>query len=128
MKSPRNIIIAILVFAGLISGVLWWTWGRTPFDPAAWKRADLIDNFRTVRSAMVDDLLRRYDFRGWTRQQVEELLGPPEQGEPKDSGFPQFDSIYLLGLERQGSFSLDDEALGFKFDDEKVVKFGLAVN
>jgi hypothetical protein len=39
------------------------------------------------------------------------------------------DIIYILGLERAGAYSLDDEALGFKFDKAgKVVKFRTSVN
>jgi hypothetical protein len=44
-------------------------------------------------------------------------------------GFPQWDAVYILGLERAGAFSLDDEALGFKFDTtDKVISYGLSVN
>jgi hypothetical protein len=77
---------------------------------------------------MVYDLLERHDFTGWSRAEVIELLGPgtvPRAG----SGFEQWDMIYFLGLERAGSYSLDDEALGFKFDKAgRVVKFGTSVN
>jgi hypothetical protein len=55
-------------------------------------------------------------------------LGPPEPRYGKECGFPQFDRIYILGTKRAGSFSLDDEALGFEFDDGKVVAFGVSVN
>jgi outer membrane protein assembly factor BamE (lipoprotein component of BamABCDE complex) len=75
---------------------------------------------------MIEDLLRRHRFDGWTRQQVVELLGQPTG---KWSGFEQWDMIYVLGLERGGAFSLDDEALGFKFDTrDRVMKYGLSVN
>jgi hypothetical protein len=75
---------------------------------------------------MIDDLLRNTNFQGWTQQQVEGLLGKPD---PWSSSFSQFDIIYILGMERAGAFSLDDEALGFKFDaNGRVVKFGCSVN
>lgn len=75
---------------------------------------------------MIKDLLRRYKFTGWTRQQVVELLGRPTE---KWSGFQQWDMIYVLGMERAGSLSLDDEALAFKFDaNARVVKYGLSAN
>ena len=78
---------------------------------------------------MIEDLLRKYDFHGWTRQQVEQLLGAPESRSAKECGFPQFDTIYVLGLERGGAFSLDDEALGFTFDEDgRVATFGVSVN
>ena len=33
--------------------------------------------FTGIRLKMVDDLLSRYDFHGWSRQEVEALLGEP---------------------------------------------------
>ncbi len=75
---------------------------------------------------MIEDLLGSYKFDGWTRQQVVDLLGQPNGNW---SGFEQWDMIYLLGLERGGAFSLDDEALVFKFDSTgRVVKYRLSVN
>ena len=97
-----------------------------PFASVGWIQAAPIANHRTVRSQMIDDLLRRYKFTGWTRQQLIALLGPPTT---KASGFDQWDIVYVLGLERSGSLSLDDEALGFKFDSaDRVSNYGLSVN
>lgn len=77
---------------------------------------------------MIEDLLQRYEFDGWTRQQVHDLLGKPAPT-VKGTGFEQWDMIYVLGLERSGPFSLDDEALGFEFDStNRVTKYGLSVN
>src|SRR5882724_2579155 len=102
---------------------------RIPFEASAWKRATVIEQHRTVRSQMIDDLLRHHKFSGWTRQQVVELLGEPTPGEPAKMGFPQWDIVYILGLERAGSYSLDDEALGFKFDAQgRVSKYGVTPN
>jgi hypothetical protein len=104
---------------------------QVPFQAAAWNSADpghanKQEDFRTARSHMIKDLLRRYKFTGWTRQQVVELLGQPTE---KWSGFQQWDMIYVLGMERAGSLSLDDEALGFKFDaNARVAKHGLSVS
>jgi len=124
------------MLAGLVA-ILWWFYdGRyqvwqVGFDPVAWKQADLKtttqrDGYRTVRSRMIKDLLRHHRFDGWTRQQVVELLGEPTG---KWSGFEQWDMIYVLGLERGGAFSLDEEALGFKFDArDRVIKYGQSVN
>jgi hypothetical protein len=132
---PRlaNAVPTILLIG--VAGWLWWNWfgqdhvSQIRFDPVAWRRADPIDNYRTVRSQMIDDLLHRHNFRGWTRKEVADLLGPPEPGEGKKCGFPQFEVIYVLGLERGGPFSLDDEALGFVFDvEDKVSRFGVSVN
>jgi len=53
---------------------------------------------------MIEDLLKRYKFDGWTREQVVDLLGQPN--DPGDS-FDQWDIVYVLGLQRGGAFSLD---------------------
>ena len=130
------VLLALIVLSATI-GWIWWDWSgrhhvwQTDFDASAWKRADPLtvgasDNYRTARSHMIEDLLARHDFRGWPRQQVVDLLGEPTR---KWFGFEQWDVIYVLGLERNGAFSLDDEALGFNFDDaERVVDYGLSVN
>ncbi len=104
---------------------------QIPFDSIAWKqvtdpwKATQAEGYRTVRSKMIEDLLKRYKFDGWTREQVVDLLGQPN--EPGD-GFDQWDMIYVLGLERGGAFSLDWEALGFKFDTQgKVTNYHISV-
>ena len=127
----------MLVIAGVLiaAGLLWWFFdGRDrvwqiAFDSAAWQRAAPIEHHRTVRSQMIEDLLRRHKFDGWTRHQVVELLGEPARGESAKMGFPQWDTVYIFGVERQGVWSLDDEALGFKFDGtDRVASYGLSVN
>jgi hypothetical protein len=137
--SKTLLIGLVLASSALIAAVGWWNciWSRPDeveqiqFDAVAWTEADPLhasakDRWRTARSQMIDDLLNRYRFDGWTRQQVIDLLGPPTDSW---SGFEQWDLIYVLGLERGGAFSLDDEALGFKFDEtDLVVKYGLSVN
>jgi len=132
----RTALFALLVAAALlatgraISKSEWWNGGvrPTPFETDAWRRADDIDNYRTVRSQMVNDLLRKYDFHGWSRSSLFELLGEPEW-DPKTAGFPNWDIAYHLGLERGGSFSLDDEFLLFRFDShDRVIDYGTGVN
>jgi hypothetical protein len=99
------------------------------FEPVAWKRADPIDKHWTVRSQMIEDLLRRYDFKGWTRPEVEQLLGRPYQGDISTTAFSDWDMFYSLGMERGGAFSLDQEVLAFKFDNNnKVIKWGPRVD
>jgi len=104
---------------------------QIPFDAAAWKQvtgpqnATQSEGYRTIRSKMIEDLLKRYKFDGWTREQVVDLLGQPN--DPGDS-FDQWDIVYVLGLQRGGAFSLDWEALGFKFDSQgRVTSYHLAV-
>lgn len=113
--------------AAAIAAILAWAFQPVRFDGKEWKAARPNSTHRTARSSMVDDLLRQYDFHGWTRQEVIELLGDGQPG--AGTGFDQWDLIYILGLERAGPFSLDDEALGFKFDKRGcVVAYGTSVN
>ncbi|MFN0199345.1 MAG: hypothetical protein ACKVT0_21555 [Planctomycetaceae bacterium] len=134
MKTAATIPIAIvgLLVAG---GLCWWVYSdrdvvrQIPFESSAWQRAEPIERYRTVRSQMIEDLLRQYDFEGWTREQVETLLGKPASGDPAKMGFEEWDAVYILGHERNGDFSLDDEALGFKFDSTgRVARYGLSIN
>jgi hypothetical protein len=73
---------------------------RRPFDVILWKQAAPTRQCqRTVRSEMVDDLLKEHDFTGYSRAEVVGLLGSPS---PRWSGFEQWDMYYVLGLERAG--------------------------
>jgi hypothetical protein len=52
-----------------------------PFDKEVWRTATSTDEHGSQelsREYMIDDLLARYDFIGWHRNEVEELLGPPD--------------------------------------------------
>ncbi|HEX7448112.1 MAG TPA: hypothetical protein VF306_11235 [Pirellulales bacterium] len=95
------------------------------FEATAWQRADPIEDYRTVRSQMIDDLLQRHNFRGWTEDEVIEVLGPPD-GKPP--AMRSVHMLYRLGRER-GVWALDDEYLYFQFDvQNRVTKFGLTVD
>lgn len=97
-----------------------------PFSSAAWKHSTPIGNHRTVRSEMIEDLLRTHYFIGWKRSQIEDLLGPLSSS---PNGFDQWQAVYVLGLERGVILCLDDKALGFNFDaNGRVMEYGLAVN
>ena len=136
MRAMKQNLVRTIVLVLVITGsgtLLYFTAmriGYAPsrtFDSVRWKEANPRDNTaRSVRCEMVQDLLARHDFQGWSRAEVVALLGKPTENW---SGFPQWDVIYVLGPERRGVSSLDDEALGFKFNDEGyVVKYGLSVN
>lgn len=52
-----------------------------PFDEGLWRaqgRIDREDRDRT-RKYMLDDLLNRYDFTGWSKSEVLKLLGHPDR-------------------------------------------------
>lgn len=101
---------------------------EVPFDRVAWKNnADPGRDVPTIRQRMLKDLQGRHLFIGLHRRELSDLLGNSAAGSA--SGFPQWDVIYILGPERGGSYSLDDEALGFKFDDDdRVVEWGVSIN
>ena len=133
-KRKRKVLTCLLgVLVLLTSFIAYYVWHygeliltgveSRPFDAAAWRQPKPIDNDRTERSQMVDDLLRRYDFSGWTREEVVKLLGEPDaiSGEGM---FPEWDMTYLIGLERGGSWSLDYEYLVFRLDkNNRVVDY-----
>lgn len=99
------------------------------FDREGWRSADTRAPTPTLRQQMLPDLLHNMDFGGMSRTQVIDLLGEPDSNSPETAGFPQWDMIYVLGLEQVGSYSLDDEALGFKFGpDDRVQRFAVSVN
>lgn len=75
-----------------------------PFDPDAWRRGE-----RVARYQMASDLLDRYDFSGWTREQVEDLLGPAA---PLAGGF-RIDAGEDWGVDYQA-----DRSFGLAFETD----------
>jgi len=69
------------------------------FDADAWRRAEQIDRYRTVRGAMVDDLLSNHDFVGWAKADVVGLLGEPDKLPPENDIANSGDLVYYLGLD-----------------------------
>ena len=99
---------------------------RVRFDSASWKATAGNDS---VRAGMVNDLLSTHDFHGRTKDEVLNLLGKPLQRTPAEAGFPQWDIVYLVGIEGDGVLAIDDRAIGFRFDATgRVVDYGLSVN
>jgi len=98
-----------------------------PFESEAWKRGDDIGNFRTVRSQMIGDLLQRHDFHGWSKEQIVDLLGNPDEGENHEM-YPLWDMAYFLGVERGGWASLDNEYVVFRLNgQQKVIDYRVTV-
>jgi hypothetical protein len=91
-----------------------------PFESAAWKRADPIQRYRTVRSQMVDDILRRRLLDGLSRGEVEQLLGPPiEDLSGFKNHFRRYHLAYYLGLQRHGgALAFYDEFLAIHLDEQ----------
>jgi hypothetical protein len=81
--SAMFLLLAMpLATCGFIGMLVWQTVPKPPapipFSADSW-HAPLYDEngFTGTRWAMVDDLLHRYDFRGWTELDVIALLGEP---------------------------------------------------
>jgi hypothetical protein len=53
---------------------------RIPFNMVEWNgpMTDSKGFFTGTRLKMVDDLLKQYDFHGWSEQDVQSLLGEPK--------------------------------------------------
>lgn len=131
LLTLRGVILALMLNAVLCSGMSRWLIGpaQIPFEGAAWRQDSPSPGQRSVRSRMVDDLVQRHDFRGWTRAQLVELLGAPAPPECFAEIGNEWDVIYLLGLERGGPFSLDNEFLVFRLDENKrIIEFRTTVD
>jgi hypothetical protein len=83
-----------------------------PFDKEVWRTAVQEDEYgrrELTREYMVDDLLSKYDFKGWPRREVLDLLGEPDWA-PSEHPWIQ----YIL--------SLDLNYMHFEFDENDRVK------
>jgi hypothetical protein len=119
MNSKRSLRFAILIpilgIIALLGGGAWFVFGdpmrnRQEFDSVAWQSTQRrVDG---VRVRMVDDLLRRHDFRGLSRVDVTAILGEPD----KTNHFRNWDMVYFLGPER-GFMGVDSEWLVFRLDE-----------
>lgn len=127
MTKPKRLLFLSLLFIGLVfltgfgTGVWFFfgdsireRWNRKRFDSVEWQSVQSRTN--AVRIRMVDDLLRRHNFRGMTPDQVTALLGEPD----KTEYFRNWDLVYWLGPER-GFISIDSEWLVFRIDTQKEV-------
>jgi hypothetical protein len=112
-----------ICFVGFVFGWLFLTpivedhWNRIPFDSKVWKDPHLAPKVDYPRLRMVDDLLDRHqNLNGMTKQEIDDLLGPPS-----DPWFPTpgIEYIYHLGLQRYG-LPIDSEWLCISFSDGKV--------
>lgn len=115
-------ILGLVATLCVVGAVGWFLFGdtvqehlrRRPFDATAWQGEKTMTN--DVRIRMVDDLLRRHNFRGMTREQVTAIVGESD----KTEYFKEWDLVYWLGPER-GFMSIDSEWLVFRLDSQKKV-------
>ena len=72
-----------------------------PFNEAKWKAPDSSKPYDLTRLAMLDDLLARYNFNGWSRTQVEALLGSPDNVDVDNDWLEapdDWDMLYNTGM------------------------------
>ncbi len=121
----RNILIASAVIAALVF-MVWkiqrdWTFSefpQTPYIGAQW-RAARDEGGRTVRSNMIEDLLKTHNFKGWACAEV-----IAELGEPYPGPVPPYDMLILIGPDR--GFGIDIEFIAFQLDsDDRVTSYDL---
>jgi hypothetical protein len=73
------------------------------------------DGVYPYREKMVDDLLKRYDWEGMPRAEVEALLGKPGSGD-------SLNYVYMMYQKKVSFFRLHTHALVVKFREDGVVK------
>ena len=97
---------------------------RIAFNEIQWKNPGTVPDLKmypgrlTIRIRMVDSLLNQYNFKGWTRKEIEQLLGPRTVTEY----FSDWDLVYYLGAGRYGNAVGDSEWLVFRLDDSGRVR------
>ena len=100
---------------------------QVPFRSEEWKQVDPWRNKLSSRRNMIVDLIQNRDLLGMHREHVIKLLGRPDNA--VSEGFLNWDSCYLIGLERAGWSSLDDEFLLINYDERGcVISYRLATN
>jgi hypothetical protein len=108
------VLIGWLVFGDTVAEWM----HRRSFDAEAWRTQQSTehDPLWPPRLCMVDNLMNSERLLGMNRDEVVELLGPPEPiGFP--AGAASCDMHYYLGPER-GFFRIDSEWLFLKFGDD----------
>jgi hypothetical protein len=123
-------LLVVIGLAGVLLGAVrivqqsaWWNGGVVPieFDSEMWQEATPIGNSRTVRSRMVEDLLRHHNLVGRPRDEVVSILGPPDTGATLAEASNADAIVYYIGKERQGWASLDREYLLIEFAENDCV-------
>lgn len=87
--------------------------GKIEFNTKQW--AEGTDGVYPYREKMVDDLLKRYDWEGMPRTEVEALLGKPQSGD-------SLNYVYMMYQKKIGFFRAFTHALVVKFREDGVVK------
>ena len=116
-------LVGVVATVALVASFAWLFFGtsiqerfdRQQFNMTAWQDPKQIDE-ENVRIRMVDDLLKRHNFQGMTREQVTAVIGEPDQ----TGHYRDWELVYWLGPERS-MVSIDSEWLVFRLDGKKRV-------
>ena len=119
------VLLLAIVFVPTFRGLTLWDWARIRgwgdlrFDPQQWQAANGND-YDCVRGRMIRALFSDYRIEGMTRQQVLQLLGPPDSIQPhgtamNDAARMATSFSYLLGM--YSGFRVDVDYLEIYFDD-----------
>lgn len=96
--------------------VVMYSRNKTTFDEEVWRSSQHSDDWgsrQNIRLKMLSSLLKRYDLKRLTVQEVEDLLGRP-------SFIVQDKMYYYLGV--KPSMGLDDEVyLILRIEEDKIV-------
>ena len=121
----QRLLLSVLGFSFLVFSITllksydWKKWGfvrQIPFSSQRWKSAEKIGHGYTVRSQMIESLLKHYELSGKPWNEVVKVLG-----EPDHKNMDGWHYAYRIGRERNGPFSLDDEYLYFRLDSAERV-------
>ena len=121
---PPVALGSLFVFTDLWTRIYIRNWGDLPFDEHRWQTADTNDP-NCIRGQMVKSLLHTHHLRGMPREQVLQLLGPPDNTRdlPARGRSPvrvKGAIAYYLGM--RGGFGIDPDLLWLDFDDSEKVK------
>jgi hypothetical protein len=127
--SLRSLFLVTTIAALLVCAYVWYVNNLSfslspdidpkPFDETTWKEWSVEDMRQSedtrrvyARREMEDDLLKKYNFSGWSTAEVASLLGPSDP----DFCPPDWDIAYLLGPDW-----IDYVALVFRLNDDGKV-------
>jgi hypothetical protein len=118
MSRKRIVCLALLGIAVTTTRYAVWQARRARLGSSAWKEAHGNED-NPIRSRMVGDLLARHQLVGMSKDEVDELLGPPflSMGASGSSAY-----FYRLGPQRHAFSNVESEWLSIKFEQAVVTE------
>lgn len=119
-----SIVLAILLISSLYKvatnlfaqiGEIGTITEQIPFDQEGWNApmTNSEGHFTGTRLKMVDDLLDRYDFKGWSTQEIQNLLGEPDLRQEHSLQYDLREGLNLL------IFTIDSQNTVLKYHVRK---------